>query len=54
MGAGGLGWGEWSEIVSPEFRHSPNTVERWSDEEKNKQEGRNIEEQDFNRSSASQ
>lgn len=38
MGAGGLVGGEWSEIVSPEFRHSLNTVERWSDEEKNKQE----------------
>lgn len=39
--------------VSPEFRHSPNKVER-SDAAKNKQEGRNIEEEDFNRSSASQ
>lgn len=45
----GVGWGERSEIVSPEFRHSANMV----DEEKNKQEGRNIEEEDFNRSSAS-
>lgn len=57
MGSGeawGLGLGEWSEIVSPEFRHSPNTVERCSDEVKNKLEWRNIEEEDFNRSSASQ
>ena len=39
--------------MSPEFRHSPNMVKRWPDEEKNKQEGRNTEEENFNRSSAS-
>lgn len=39
--------------MSPEFRHSLNMVKRWSDEEKNKQEGRKIEEEDFNRSSDS-
>lgn len=54
MGEEGVGFGgEWSEIVSPEFRHSPNMVERCSDEGENKQEGRNIEEEDFNGSSAS-
>lgn len=42
VGKWGGGWvgGECSEIVSPEFRHSPNTVERWSDEEKEQAGGK--------------
>lgn len=49
----GLGSGGRSEIVSPEFRHSPNMVERCSDEVTNKQERKNTEEEDFNGSFAS-